>query len=245
MALLGRGVLAIWSDIASGGDEEFNEWHTREHVPERVRIPGFLRGRRYVAVTGGPKYFMLYETDTVETLQGPAYLARLNDPTPWTQKALALFRNTNRTACRVRSSLGQGIGGSLATMQLAPREGREEEGRAWLTGKTLPELVKQPGIVGVHFCEADVAVTLVPTEERKLRAGEDAVARWVVLVEALDDDALRRASTGELLTPSVLDARGGVRAGPAATYRLQYGLVSLTPTVLSTGRQPVSPSGAN
>jgi hypothetical protein len=124
MALLGKGVLAIWNDIAPGGEAEFNHWHTRERVPERVGVPGFLRGRRYVAVSGSPKYFTLYETESVETLAGSEYLARLNDPTPRTRRALPLFRNTNRTACRVTlSQTGLGtqdarVEGALGTYTL-------------------------------------------------------------------------------------------------------------------------------
>ena len=56
MGLLGSAVLAIWNDIAPGGDAEFNHWHTREHVPERVGVPGFLRGRRYLAVSEFVKF---------------------------------------------------------------------------------------------------------------------------------------------------------------------------------------------
>ncbi|MEK7837136.1 MAG: hypothetical protein AAB328_04045, partial [candidate division NC10 bacterium] len=63
MALRGGAVLAIWNDIAPGGDAEFNHWHTREHVPERVGIAGFLRGRRYEALAGSPRYFTLYEAE--------------------------------------------------------------------------------------------------------------------------------------------------------------------------------------
>jgi hypothetical protein len=36
MALLGRGVLAIWNGIAAGYEGEFLEWHVKEHIPERV-----------------------------------------------------------------------------------------------------------------------------------------------------------------------------------------------------------------
>src|SRR4029453_7975918 len=93
LPLAGSAVLASWNDIAPGGDAEFDHWHTTEHIPERVSVPGFLRGRRYNAIAGNPTYFTLYETDTVAVLQSPAYLARLNAPTPWTAKCIQLFRN--------------------------------------------------------------------------------------------------------------------------------------------------------
>jgi len=50
MSLSGSGVIAIWNDITEEGRANFYEWHDREHIPERVGIPGFLRGRRYIAL---------------------------------------------------------------------------------------------------------------------------------------------------------------------------------------------------
>lgn len=70
--------------------------------------------------------------DTVSTLASPACVERLNDPTPWTRGSLALFRNTKRTACRVSETLGIGIGGVLATFELGPVPGRDEQLPAWL-----------------------------------------------------------------------------------------------------------------
>ncbi len=54
--------------------DDFHEWHNREHMPERVGIPGFRRGRRYVAISGAPEFFNLYEADSPETLAGQDYL---------------------------------------------------------------------------------------------------------------------------------------------------------------------------
>ena len=62
MGLAGSGAVAIWHDIAPEGRAEFYALHGREHMPERVGIPGFLRGRRYIAAHGIPEFFNLYET---------------------------------------------------------------------------------------------------------------------------------------------------------------------------------------
>ena len=56
MSLAGQAVVAIWNGIAPEGRTEFYEWHNREHMPERVGIPGFRRGRRYIAKYGTPEY---------------------------------------------------------------------------------------------------------------------------------------------------------------------------------------------
>src|ERR1700730_11880409 len=95
MSLAGQGVAAIWNDILPEGRADFFEWHNREHMPERVGIPGFRRGRRYIALSGAPEFFTLYETDSPEVLVGQDYLNRLNNPTPLTQRVPPkFFRDT-------------------------------------------------------------------------------------------------------------------------------------------------------
>jgi hypothetical protein len=97
MTLLGGGVLAIWNGIADERDGDFLEWHVKEHIPERVGVQGFLRGRRYKALDGDPAYFNFYEVSAPDVLRSAPYLARLNDPTPWTAKVVATFTDTSRT----------------------------------------------------------------------------------------------------------------------------------------------------
>ena len=107
MALLGDGLLAIWNDIDPALEAEFTHWYLSEHFAERVGIPGFLRARRYVAAAPGPgpEYAALYETETADVLASPAYIARLNDPTPLTTRMLAQFRNTIRSVGPVAAIL--------------------------------------------------------------------------------------------------------------------------------------------
>ena len=87
MALLGNSALAIWHDIAEGGEADFHVWHSAEHMPERVGLPGFNRGRRCVAVDAAPRFFLLYEVDSLAVLTSRPYLARLDDP----QHALGFY----------------------------------------------------------------------------------------------------------------------------------------------------------
>src|SRR5579864_3644133 len=115
MSLAGHGAVAIWNDIAPEGRAIFYAWHGVEHVPERVGIPGFLRGRRYVAIHGNPEYFTLYETESPQVLTGQDYANRLNRPTPWTSDAIRHFRNVARSLCRVAVSHGHAQGGLIAT----------------------------------------------------------------------------------------------------------------------------------
>ena len=77
----------MWWNVAPDMREEFEDWHTHEHMPERLAIPGFLRGTRWRAMGEKASYFILYEVTRVSVLTGPDYLARLNDPTPWSRKS--------------------------------------------------------------------------------------------------------------------------------------------------------------
>jgi hypothetical protein len=224
MTLLGRGFLAIWNDVAEGSDAEVDQWYIREHAPERVGLPGFLRGRRYVAIDGHPKYFTLYETESAKVLASPPYLTRLNDPTPWTRNALRLFRNTNRTACDLTRSFGQGTGGVVATLRLGPAAGHDAALRSWLSDTALPAAVAEPGIVAVALGEADLSSTRVPTAERDLRDREDEVAAWVVVVDGIDAASVE-AALNSRLSRAALEQAGAAAGLILGRYRLQYALL--------------------
>lgn len=220
MSLLGKGALAIWHDITADGETDYNEWHSKEHLLERVGVPGFLRGHRLQAVSGSPRYLNLYEVEDLATLTSQPYLDRLNHPTPWTQRALGHVRDNNRTLCRVVASIGNGVCGNLLTMQLSVAPGRGDELRIWLTEEILPALVREPGVVGAHYLEGDLAASRTETEEKRLRKGADAIADRVVLVGGYDADAL--ATIGRTtLSPEALEARGATRS-QAAVYRLLH-----------------------
>ena len=69
MSFLGKAILAFWADVDASGEADYNDWHTREHMPERCGVPGFLRGRRYVAVAAAHLCEADVETTTVKTAE--------------------------------------------------------------------------------------------------------------------------------------------------------------------------------
>ena len=52
--MLGRTAVALWWDIAPETVREFEHWHSIEHMPERLSIPGFRRGTRWKSELGLP-----------------------------------------------------------------------------------------------------------------------------------------------------------------------------------------------
>lgn len=226
MSLAGSGVVAIWNGIEAHARAEFYEWHTREHMPERVGIPGFLRGRRYIAfpgtpTSGTPEYFTLYETENLQVLKGAAYTARLNDPTPWTRKCVAAFTDVERALCEVAASLGHAQGGLLMTLRYDVLAGRETMQRDWLVGQALPDLLRQPGICGAHLCRADTGASTVLTEEKKVRPHAAIVPNWVVMVECASERVDIEAACAKLLPDNGFTAAGSSAAPLRGLYLLQ------------------------
>ncbi|MBL9209611.1 MAG: hypothetical protein JNL92_04035 [Opitutaceae bacterium] len=196
MSLSGTGVIAIWHNLQDTVRAEFYEWHNREHMPERLAVPGFRRGRRYRALEGGPDYFNLYETADVGVLSSPAYLARLNAPTDWTRRVVPGFRDVARSLCRVRASLSVGLGGVMLTQRFAVADTERERVAARLADDVLPALAARPGITGAHLCLAEEALSSVATVESVARGTPTLVPTWIVLIEGIDAAHVRPAGAG-------------------------------------------------
>lgn len=219
MALAGEGAVCIWNDIAPECRAEFYDWHINEHMPERVGIPGFLRGRRYIALDGAtvPEFFTLYETVTFEVTVGQDYLNRLNAPTAWTTAVTAHFRNTARALTRVRASDGRGPGGLMATLRFARRDGTAAL-TAPATVSAIRALADLPQITGAHLCLTDAAASAVRTEESRRRTDIQTAPDGVLLIEGCNEAPLRTAAAAGLR--SLEDA--GATSIVLGVYRLEH-----------------------
>lgn len=224
MALAGTGVLAIWNGIAAEAEADFIAWHIGEHIPERVAVPGFLRGRRYVAERGTPKYFNFYETDAPDALVSPDYLARLNSPSEWTQRVVRHFRDTSRTVCSVAISHGNGDGAYVATLRMTARGARTDFLIAMREGVIEP-LRQTASIVALHLLEGQGGGGTGSTAEKALRRQPDQIADWILLVEAVDAGPLESAlgqHASQTRLSGIATNYDAVR--DCGIYRLQYGL---------------------
>ena len=181
----GAGFLAIWSDVEPEHLTDYRHWLTREHTTERVTTEGFLGVRVFRADRADiDRFFILYELETPEVLDGPAYLARLNAPTPWSQRTMPQLGNFIR---------GGGV--------MAARAGRARDhhcraadraSAAERAARSPTRIAALDGIAAVQIGATDIARTSVPTVEKGMRKDEGVFA-GLVLIEALDEAALRGA----------------------------------------------------
>ena len=227
MALMGQGVLIIWHAMTPEGDLEMIRWHDREHVAERVGIPGFLRGRRYDVADRPREYLDIYETENADTVRSAPYVLRLNFPTEWSKRVLPHFRNTVRLGCRVVADDGSRAGGrALDAPRAAPRRAAIADLERWLRDTAPAALLDETGVIGVHLLSTVPAVTQVKTDEGKLKGGEVAKGEepwpWVLLVET-GGEAFADAIADRYFKPAALAGHGvgrgrGARPAPPPAH---------------------------
>ena len=213
MALLGKAAIAMWWDMAPEHRDEFQNWHSHEHFPERMSIPGFLRGARWAAVDGGEGFFIMYELADYETLSSPGYLARLNSPTPWSTKLMPHHRNMVRSQCRVLVSVGGAIARHALTLRLSPAEDGESRLRAFLTAQAK-EIASHAGTTAAHLLQTQTPA-IAATTEQKIRGGADTAADWIFVACGYELAALEALRAGPLGAGSLAShgAAPGERAG--------------------------------
>jgi len=226
MSLNGKGAVAIWHDIEPQGRDAFYAWHGEEHMPERVGIPGFTRGRRYIAVDADLEFFNLYEARSPDVVRGPDYQDRLNNPTLWTVSTVKHFRHVSRSICRVAATFGRGQGGLVATWRYDVPDEKSQDHIAGLTARELPELAGNSLVAGVHLLVADADASAVDTVERQARAEKNRIPRWILMAEGWGDCADFAALCRSALSDAIL-ARAGA-CGPAefGLYQLQVSLAA-------------------
>jgi hypothetical protein len=207
-------------DVAAEAIEEHDRWHTHEHLPERLSIPGFLRGTRWTATEGGPRYMVLYEVDSLDTLSSDAYLARLNNPTPWTASMMPHYRGMTRGLCAVLGSFGFGQGGAAALIRFSPVPPHAERLKRWLLEEALPAVPQMPGFGSAHLLQGAQAAAM--TNEQRIRGADGGVDSALILT-GYDGDAVAAYAKELSRAGGSLMARGANE--PAmATYRLSYAL---------------------
>jgi hypothetical protein len=202
----GLGFLAIWSDVEQKALTDYRHWLTREHTTERVTTRGFLGVRVFRAERTEPnRFFILYELESPEVLDGPAYMARLNAPTPWSQRIMPQLGNFVRGGGVMAARAGRGEAATIAALRLEQLPEAPQQ--------LADALVALDGIAAVQIGVTDAARTSVPTVEKGMRRQEGCFA-GLLIIEALDEASLRGA-----LRAAAEIAPQSIPGGEAEIYR--------------------------
>lgn len=204
-------------------------------MPERLAIPGFLRGSRWTARSPGPRYCVLYEVADPAVLDSAQYRERLDHPTPWTSDMMKHYVGMSRTLCSVLATSGNGLGAFLCLIRFTPQPDREAELHRWLADSAMPSLSQRPGLAACYLLGQ--AAPAAMTREQQIR-GRDASARSSLFMTGYDAGII--ALLADELSAAHLCDRGAMADGYA--FNLFQQSFSLASTDLSPRRlSPSSP----
>ena len=220
--LAGTGLVIIWNGIRADKREDFMEWHPRQHMVERLSIPGFERGRRCIALDGTTEFLTVYELTTPDVLLTDVYRQRLANPTEWSTATLPAFTDNTRGACRLLFSEGVAMGGFMLTLRFGAQAGRERE-LVDNVRALMPRISTLPRITGAHFAQNDLSLTGGNAGNQRGRV--IMLPDLVVMIEG--SDAKTVAATGEALASD--DTLRGMGAADVARglYQLEYSISRL------------------
>lgn len=204
-------------DIDAEHEREFNRWYDREHLAERVAIPGFNEARRYVAVDAAPKYLGLYSTESFDVLDSDAYRTALASQTEWSKTNIGRFRNMLRSVARITVSHGQGRGAVLGLVRIRPPAGDAGALREAIRGLLDPGTLD--GILSMHLMESDPRLSKPLTDDPA--APNPAARDWYVLIDGTDVEAVTTVMQGRFDTAIAAAGAAHISAG---TYRLMWDL---------------------
>ncbi|WP_251881953.1 DUF4286 family protein [Achromobacter sp. Marseille-Q4954] len=180
-----HGLLFVATDADPAHEVDFNRWYDREHVEERVRIPGFLSGARYLSREGGRKYLGLYRTESLAAFTTADYRKAFERQTVWSVTNLDRMRDPMRRVCAVRAVTGFGSGSEIAVLPLpATNDSEALAARAQALGA---ELAQADGFVQSYLLVPDAGLsTPLPRE-----SADNRVLAPLFVVEASSAAAAR------------------------------------------------------
>lgn len=193
------GLLAIWSDVNAEVEMDYRHWFSREHVPERVGVDGFLAGRVFQHVNADwRRYFFVYELSSPDVMAGTSYLARLNAPTPWSQRVMPMLQNFARGGGRVVARAGMGQGGVVSPLRLdlaaTPMLSDPDACDA-----LVHRLVGLDGIASAWLMKVDIQATTLQTKEKQMRRSTEHAFDAVLCIEGVAVQQVQEAARSALL----------------------------------------------
>ena len=181
-----QGMLLVCTNVDPVHDDDFNRWYDREHVKERLAIPGFVSGARYQTVRGSRRYLGLYCTTSLAVFGTAAYQQALQHPTAWSVTNLARMQNPMRRVCSIEMETGAGTGAWLALLALGTSASSID-----VTGiaRLGSELLTLDGVVVARLLVPDAALsTPLPAEDSRERRLDP-----LLLIEAAAEAAVANA----------------------------------------------------
>jgi len=155
---MARHIQIVLSNPACGDrEDEYNDWYDNQHIPDLMRLPGFVRATRYRLVRSfagkAPwSYMVLYDLECEDL---GAMLTELVDSHSDGRIAVSDVLDPESLTALVFSPVAPFTGEAGRRRQLfvalsRPTMGMEDEFNAWYDGRHVPDVIAIPGIFGAE-----------------------------------------------------------------------------------------------
>jgi len=148
---MAKGLLFMAFDFSTARADEFHDWYDKEHVSERLRVPGFLNAERWIDDTNPNIHVATYDLETVGVLQSPAYCAVGGEnQSVWTKRVTAMCGRIMRFEGEQLvpgDAVAAAGAGALLVASMTPAHDAETEFNDWYDNEHLPGLLTVPGVL--------------------------------------------------------------------------------------------------
>lgn len=146
------GFLGGGFDYSKAAEDEFNDWYDTEHIPERLRIKGFINAVRWTGATNPKVSLAIYDLETLDVLRKPEYRAVSPENfSPWSKRILlGKCMRLCRFNC-VQMGAGDRIApnnaGGLLVFATNVTPEAEAEFVEWCDTEHIPQFAAVPGVL--------------------------------------------------------------------------------------------------
>ena len=94
-----KGLLFASFDFSPAQADEFHDWYDLEHIPERLRVPGFLNAERWIGEENPRIAVATYDLENHGVMQSAPYRAiGYDNASVWTKRVTSIAKRLLRFA---------------------------------------------------------------------------------------------------------------------------------------------------
>ncbi len=151
---MAQGQLIAAFDFSKVAEDEFNDWYDLEHIPERQRVPGFLRCQRWIGAENPKHSVATCDLSSLAVLKGEAYQAIGGENlSPWskrlTTRCQRLLRFEGEQILAGDKTAPENAGG-LLLVGMTPAAEAETAFNAWYDTEHVPALSRVPRVLSAR-----------------------------------------------------------------------------------------------
>jgi hypothetical protein len=159
---MAKGLLFMAFDFSTAHEDEFHDWYDREHVPERLGVPGFINAERWIDEQNPKIHVATYDLASPDVLASPAYRAVGGaNQTVWTKRVTGMSKRIMRyegEQLRPGDLTGTSDAGALLVVSMNIDAANEADFNAWYNTEHLDALAAVPGVLAARrFRATDTA----------------------------------------------------------------------------------------